>query len=163
MILGQICKSISTAPASVATNGTASAGPFEVGGFGQVVLKGVLPRATSTTVTDDKWASFGVYAADTTTFATTIPVVGLIGATATGTSVFLLGTGHQDTSFGGVTDVSVDGNRHKYLFVQWGVASTSYNTATFHVDAYQAAQAPSSAAESGCNAIGSGVVGGSGI
>lgn len=160
MILGQICKSISTAPASVATDATASAGPFDVQGFGHVVLKAVLPAATSTTVTTDKWASLGVYASDTTTFSTNTPVVGLIGATATGTSVFLLGTGHQNTSFASVTRLSVSDVRHRYLFVQWSAAA--YNTASFHVDAYHAAQAPNTAAEAGLSAIGFGVVGGSG-
>lgn len=154
MILGQLSKTIATAPASAATNATASAGPFDVQGFDSINIKCIHPAATATNASA-KWSAIEVLGGDTTTFASATAVSGLVGTTnsTASTSQFVLGV-WNDTSFASVTKLNVSGNKHRYYFVKWQ-APTSYNTVSFVVDAFNGAQTPNTAAEAGAAAIAS--------
>lgn len=155
MILGQMCKSIAVlAQATVATNATASAGPFDLQGFGAAVVKAVHPPAAATN-SSAKWAALDVRVGDTTTYSAATVVPGLSGTTnsTASTSQFVLGV-HNDTSYASVTRMSVDALRHRYVFVTYQTpGATNYNVPAFVVDGYHAAQSPSSASEAGCAAF----------
>lgn len=148
MILGQLSKSIAVlAQATVATNATASAGPFDVSGYEQVIIRAIHPPAAATN-SSAKWAALEVALGDTTDYTSATAVSGLSGTTGTAsTSQFALGV-HNSTSYASVTRLSVSGNRHKYAFVKYQTpGATNYNVPAFVVDAVNGGQAPSSATE----------------
>lgn len=148
MILGQLSKSMSVqAIATVDSAATASAGPFDISGYEQVVFRALHAAAVATN-SSAKWAALEVSLGDTTTFSEATAVSGLSGTTGTAsTSQFALGV-HNSTSYGSVTRLSVSGNRHKYGFIKYQVpATTNYRNPAFVVDAFSAGQAPSSATE----------------
>jgi len=157
MILGQMSKVITVlAQATVATNATASVGPFDVGGYGCVVAKAIHPPAAATN-SSAKWAALQLLVGDTTTFSEATAVNGLVGTTNTtaSTSQFVLGV-HNNTSYASNTRLSLDGNRHRYVFLSYQTpGATNYNVPAFVVEAYSAAQGISSASEAGCAAIAS--------
>lgn len=149
MILGMMSKGIaSLAQATVATNATASVGPFDMQGFDHVTIDAIHPPAAATD-SSAKWAVLDVLAGDTTTFSEATVVPGLSGTTnaTASTSQFVLGV-HNDTSFASITRMSIAGLRHRYVFVRRQVpGATNYNVPAFVVNGYHAAQAPSSATE----------------
>lgn len=148
MILGQLSKSLAVlAQATVATNATATAGPFDIGGYEQVILRAIHPPAAATN-SSAKWAALEVALGDTTDYTSATAVSGLSGTTGTAsTSQFALGV-HNSTSYASVTRLSVSGNRHKYAFIKYQTpGATNYNVPAFVVDAFSAGQAPSSATE----------------
>lgn len=148
MILGQLSKSLAVlAQATVATNATATAGPFDVGGYEQVILRAIHPPAAATN-SSAKWAALEVSLGDTTTYSEATAVSGLSGTTGTAsTSQFALGV-HNSTSYASVTRLSVSGNRHKYAFIKYQTpGATNYNVPAFVVDAFSAGQAPTTATE----------------
>lgn len=149
MILGQLSKSIAVlAQATVATNATASAGPFDVSGYEQVILRAIHPPAAATN-SSAKWAVLEVALGDTTDYTSATAVSGLSGTTnsTASTSQFVLGV-HNSTSYASVTRLSVSGNRHKYAFIKYQTpGATNYNVPAFVVDAFSGGQAPSSATE----------------
>lgn len=165
MILGQTCKSIVVAnQATVASNATASYGPFDITGFGHVVFKAIHPPAQATN-SSAKWGNLAILVGDTTAFTSATAVAGLSGVTTTtaSTSQFVLGV-HNDTSYGSITRMTLSNNKHKYAFIQaQPAASTLYTPITFIVDAFHGAQAPNSASEAGCAAVAASVSNASGV
>jgi hypothetical protein len=157
MVLGTLSKSIVVTPsATVATNATASAGPFDIAGFDSVQIKCIHQAATNSSASA-KWAELEVRVGDSTTYSSATAVNGLVGTTnsTASTSQFVLGV-HNNTSFGSVTRLNLHKNKHAYAFVRYQVpATTNYNLPVFVVDAFNAAQAPNSASESGAAAIAS--------
>ena len=157
MVLGTLSKSIVVTPsATVATNATASAGPFDIAGFDSVQIKCIHQAATNSSASA-KWATLDVLVGDSTTFASATAVNGLVGTTnsTASTSQFVLGV-HNNTSFGSVTRLNVHKNKHAYAFVRYQTpATTNYNLPVFVVDAFNAAQSPNSASESGAAATAS--------
>lgn len=150
MILGQLSKAYAVnTVATVATNATASVGPFDVSGYEQVIVRAIHPAANATN-SSAKWAALEVLLGDTTTFSEATAVPGLSGTTGTAsTSQFALGV-WNNTSVSSVTRLSVSGNRHKYAFVKYQPpATTNYTAPAFVVDAFNGGQAPSSATEAG--------------
>lgn len=148
MILGQLSKSIAVqAIATVDSAATASAGPFDISGYEQVVFRALHAAAVATN-SSAKWAALEVALGDTTTYSEATAVPGLSGTTGTAsTSQFALGV-HNSTSYASVTRLSVSGNRHKYAFIKYQVpATTNYRNPAFIVDAFNGGQAPSSATE----------------
>lgn len=154
MILGQMSKVFAVvAQATVATNATASVGPFDISSFGAVIVEAIHNPAAATN-SSAKWAALSVLVGDTTTYSEATAVNGLVGTTNTtaSTSQFVLGV-HNDTSLSGVTRMSLNGNRNKYLFINRQVpGATNYNVPAFVVQGFHGPQAPSSASEAGLSA-----------
>jgi hypothetical protein len=159
MILGMTCKNIGVAGlATVATDATASYGPFDISGYGHVVISALHPPATATNA-DVKWAGLSVLVGDTTTYANATAVSGLVGVTTStaSTSQFVLGV-HNNTTYASITKLSISNNKHKFAFVNaTPPATTNYRRVDILVEAFHAAQAPNSASEAGCAAIASSV------
>jgi hypothetical protein len=148
MILGQLSKSFAVNTiATVATNATASVGPFDVGGYEQLIFRAIHPAATATNASA-KWAALEVLLGDTTDLTSATAVSGLSGTTGTAsTSQFALGV-WNNTSVSSVTRLSVSGNRHKYAFIKYQPpAGASYTAPAFVVDAFNGGQAANSATE----------------
>lgn len=149
MVLGQLSKSIAVqAIATVDSAATASAGPFDISGYEQVVFRAIHAAAVATN-SSAKWVVLEVALGDTTTYSEATAVSGLSGTTNTtaSTSQFILGA-HNSTSYASVTRLSVSGNRHKYGFVKYHVpATTNYRNPAFVVDAFNGGHAPSSATD----------------
>jgi len=157
MVLGTLSKSIVVNPlATVATNATASAGPFDIAGFDSVQIKCIHQAATATNASV-KWAALDVRVGNSTTYANATAVNGLVGTTnsTASTSQFVLGV-HNNTSFGSVTRLNLHKNKHAYAFITYQTpATTNYNIPAFVVDAFSPAQTPNTASESGAAAIAS--------
>jgi hypothetical protein len=157
MVLGTLSKSIVVGPsATVATNATASVGPFDIAGFDSVQFKCIHAAATNSSASA-KWAALDVLVSDSSNFTAATAVNGLVGTTnpTASTSQFVLGV-HNNTSFASVTRLNLHKNKHAYAFVRYQVpATTNYNQPVFVVDAFNAAQAPNSASESGAAATAS--------
>jgi len=157
MILGMMSKGIAAlAQATVATNATASVGPFDMQGYDHVTIDAIHNPAAATD-SSAKWAALSVLVGDTTTYSEATTVPGLSGTTnaTASTSQFVLGV-HNDTSFASITRMSIAGLRHRYVFINRQVpGATNYNVPAFVVNGYHAAQAPSSASEANCAAIAS--------
>lgn len=151
MILGQMSKGIAVlAQATVATNATAIAGPFDMQGFGHVVINAIHPPAAATN-SSAKWQVLEVYVGNSTTFSEATAVNGLVGTTnsTASTSQFVLGV-HNDTSYASITRLSIGGMRHRYVFVKHQVpGATNYNVPCFIVNGFHKDHAPSSASEAG--------------
>lgn len=152
MILGQICKSITIQQqATIASNATASYGPFDISGYGHVVFRASHPPALATN-SSAKWGALAVYVGDTTDFTSATAVSGLVGVTTStaSTSQFVLGV-HNNTTYASITRLALSNNKHKYAFLQvQPAAATNYTPITLTADCYHAAQAPNSATEAGC-------------
>lgn len=153
MILGMLSKTV-TMVASCATDATASVGPFDVTGCGQVRLAVHHAKATNSSASA-KWATLDILCGDTTAFTSATAVNGLVGTTnsTASTSQFVLGV-WNNTNNSSVTKLSVANNKHPYYFVRFS-HGTGYNTATVVVDGFNAGQAPNTASESGAAAIAS--------
>ncbi len=155
------CKSIAVAgEATIATNATASYGPFDISGYGHVVISAIHPPAVATN-SSAKWAALAVYVGDTTDYTSATAVNGLVGTTnsTASTSQFVLGV-HNNTTYASITKLSISNNKHKYAFVQAQPAgATNYRRVDLVCEAFHTAQAPSSASEAGCAAVASSVSG----
>jgi len=154
MILGQMSKAFSSnSQATVATNATASVGPFDIRGFGVVIASAIANPAVATN-SSAKWAALDIRLGDTTSYTNATAVNGLVGTTnaTASTSQFVLGV-HNDTSFAGITRASIADNRHAYLFITYQTAgATNYNSPAFFVNAWHGPQTPDTATEAGLNA-----------
>jgi hypothetical protein len=159
MILGQTCKSIVVqGQATVASNATASYGPFDISGYGHVVFRASFPPAAATN-SSAKWGALSVLVGDTTDYTSATAVAGLVGVTTStaSTSQFVLGV-YNNTSYGSITRLTLSNNKHKYAFINaQPAASTVYTPMSFQADCYHAAQAPNTATEAGCVNIASSV------
>ena len=157
MVLGTLSKSIVVTPsATVATNATASAGPFDIAGFDSVQIKCIHAAATNSSASA-KWAVLDVLVGDSTAFTSATAVNGLVGTTnsTASTSQFVLGV-HNNTSYGSITRLNVHKNKHAYAYIRYQPpATTNYRLPVFVVDAFNSAQSPNSASESGAAATAS--------
>lgn len=154
MILGMMSKGIAAlAQATVATNATASVGPFDMQGFAHAVVQVIHPPAAATN-SSAKWAALDVLVGDTTDFTNATVVPGLSGTTnaTASTSQFVLGV-HNDTTYAGLTLLAVSNLRHRYVFIRRQVpGATNYNVPAFVVSGWHGLYDPSSAAEAGASA-----------
>lgn len=157
MVLGTLSKSIVVQPnATQATDATASAGPFDIAGFDSVQFKCIHIAATNASASA-KWAVLDVLVGDSTAFTSATAVNGLVGTTnaTASTSQYVLGV-HNNTSFGSVTRLNLHKNKHAYAYIRYQPpATTNYRLPVFVVDAFNAAQSPNSASESGAAATAS--------
>lgn len=157
MILGLMSKGIAAlAQATVATNATASVGPFDMQGFGHCTIDAIHNPAAATD-SSAKWAALDVLVGDTTTFSEATVVPGLSGTTnsTASASQFVLGV-HNDTTYAAITRLAITGLRHRYVFIRRQVpGATNYNVPAFIVNGYHRTEAPSSASEANVGALAS--------
>jgi hypothetical protein len=137
-------------PATVATNSTASARVDlnDLGTPGVLILHAKAPVATATNASN-KWTLLKFSAGDTTTFASSVTVSGLVGTTNTtaASGEFVL-PGHNNTSLAQdiVITVRNPGRYGRYWFVQYQ-GTTSFNTVTIDAIGADSTEAPGSATE----------------